>query len=1640
MFRQVQSVPGVRIRSALLLALAAAIFGQSGALRVGSHEVPASQVLPLPAADSGGRVSVDAGNTFELTLPGVAASEMSKVRPTLRGPGGTVALDRAAAKNGLAIYLRPKVALKPGTAYELQIGRDGYPTSALHLLVNGRPDGGGPNGVLTEDGGRWIPDLSKQRDDWFTHLPDHSLPEGRLLKAPIGATALRGQVRLIGDQPLANVTLSVGAESTTTDSQGRFLLSKLPTGGQVLTIDATTANGTDTRYGVYQAHVDLTAGQTSTLPYTVWMSRLATEHGVKVTSPTLADTVIRSPDIPGLELRIPKGTVIKDRDGKTVSEISITAVPIDRAPFPLPRLEIPTYFTIQPGGAYLVGVDGKSPRGAQLVYPNYARSRAGEIGVFWNYDPRQRGWYKYGRGRVTADGRQVVPNAGVEIYSFTGAMFNSRQPTPDGPPIGPNNDPQPPPQDPDDGSPTPPIHPCPCGSPGANPIDLATGAVIRESTDMVVQDVIPIALSRSFTQDDSNNRAFGKGWSMGYDSFLYSKTYIDPIYYKEVDFVLPGGTRIHYVRSVPGSTFSDAVLTHYGSQGRFYKSTVAWDSGFGGWQVTFKDGSRMRMPETSMVTEIYDRNNNKILITRNGNYATRITSPSGRYIDLTLDSSNRISAATDQTGRSVQYVYDADGYLTTVTYPDNTTMAYTYLSFPDYPHKMLSVVKDRRGVLKSTTEFARYITTFQTQFAYTGGSALGSTGGGTLSRTAVTSTPSSATFTGTTGRTSGSDNTLPASYQCLVYKPSRQTYPDGGATTFEWTLDNYCRIIKSGMTDPMGYKTVREFNIDGQLVKETQAVGTPQERVTTNLQRTAENPRFSSSGGKPPVTVLPNDPTNDPGSNFVKQVTDTAGRTSTFQYDAAGNTIQTISPAGTSSATYNTFGFPLTVTNVLNQTTTLTYDVKGNVTSVKDALGKTTTMTYTLLGQIAIVTDPLGRTVTYAYTGPDLISMTDALGRTLRFNRDSLGRMTSTTDPLGRVSRVRYDLLDRVVSTTDPAGKVTSMQRDGEGLLLQLTDPTNKVFKWAYDWAGRVTTQTDPLNQVESYAYNLNSNPSTITDRKNQVTTYSYDALDRQISATDPVATQTYTYDTLDRLTGITEGSNTLAYTYNTLDQLISETTPQGAVLYTYDALGKRTSMTIGSAVTGYTYDAGNRITAMTRGPQTVGFGYDLADRTTSVTLPNGTVMGYGYDNGDQLTGINYVKGATILGNLTYSYDTAGQRTGMGGSFARTILPTAVPNATYDANNRQTTWGAKTLTYDINGNLTGDGTYTYLWNARDQLTQVKQGSTVVSSYSYDAVGRRTAKTLGAATTSYLYDGVKAVKEVTGSNTADLLSLGVDQVFSRTETGGTQSLLTDGLGSTLALGDSAGNLGTTYTYGAYGQTQSVGAASTNSNQYTGREQDAAGLYYYRARYYSTDLSRFISQDPIGLSGGVNWYGYANGNPVEFIDPLGESYAEAYVGFVDGLTQDGFLGSRNLRTMLGLNDPSIYCSPDYQAGFGNGDFGTNFLGVLGGVRPGRLGGPVTRGQIEGISRTLASRGWTVTGGGKLREEYLPPLGGGRKGASYPDITAVKDGKTLRINTVDTYRNGTMTNREATNADRIRLQTPGDHLITIPKIQIK
>jgi RHS repeat-associated protein len=308
------------------------------------------------------------------------------------------------------------------------------------------------------------------------------------------------------------------------------------------------------------------------------------------------------------------------------------------------------------------------------------------------------------------------------------------------------------------------------------------------------------------------------------------------------------------------------------------------------------------------------------------------------------------------------------------------------------------------------------------------------------------------------------------------------------------------------------------------------------------------------------------------------------------------------------------------------------------------------------------------------------------------------------------------------------------------------------------------------------------------------------------------------------------------------------------------------------SAMT-YAYDNADRLTAITQGSAQVGFTYDAASHHSTLTLPKGIVVTYSYDTANQLSGITYVSGSTSIGNLTYAYDNAGQRTQIGGTLAALALPAALASATYNADNRLTNWAGTSLTYDANGNLTGDGSLTYGWDSRNRLASLAGAAT--ASFGYGALARRNGKTINGTATNFLYDGANAVQELaSGTPTANLLTgLGIDEVFSRPDRRGTRSFVTDALGTTVTLTNGVGAVMTSYAYEPYGNTTVSGEVNGNPAQYTGRENDGTGPYYYRARYYHPGFSRFVAEDPVGFTGGDNLYAYVNGNPISKIDPLG-----------------------------------------------------------------------------------------------------------------------------------------------------------------------
>ncbi|WP_244953581.1 RHS repeat-associated core domain-containing protein [Xanthomonas axonopodis pv. vasculorum] len=456
---------------------------------------------------------------------------------------------------------------------------------------------------------------------------------------------------------------------------------------------------------------------------------------------------------------------------------------------------------------------------------------------------------------------------------------------------------------------------------------------------------------------------------------------------------------------------------------------------------------------------------------------------------------------------------------------------------------------------------------------------------------------------------------------------------------------------------------------------------------------------------------------------------------------------------------------------------------------------------------------------------------------------------------------------------------------DANGNVAALLLPHGNGVTYTYDARDRRIARTDALGQVERWTYDKMDRVTTYTDRRNRVTTYGYDTLGRATTTSFPGmgGTLTASYDAGNRLVALADSlSGTLGWDYDNFDQVAAANSPQGTMTYGYDAAGRRTKMQAATqAAVVYGYDNADRMIGITQGAEKVSFAYNNANRPRSMTLPNQVQTVYVYNDANQVTGLAWGKaGQAALGSLGYAYDSLGHLVAQTGPHAPKALPPASTNNSFDDNNRQTQANGVALSYDDNGNLLNDGSRSYVWDDRDRLSQITQGGTVIASYSYDALGRRTAKTEGGATTQYLYDGRNPVQETQGTTINPILTgLGIDQRYARNDTGGRTYFLTDQLGSTRVLTNAAGGAVQRYDYDPYGTTTQSSTAYTNPYQYTGRERDTSGLYYYRARYYKPELGRFISEDPIKLTGGVNSYSYVGGNPLSRIDPLGLSWGDA-----------------------------------------------------------------------------------------------------------------------------------------------------------------
>jgi RHS repeat-associated protein len=432
------------------------------------------------------------------------------------------------------------------------------------------------------------------------------------------------------------------------------------------------------------------------------------------------------------------------------------------------------------------------------------------------------------------------------------------------------------------------------------------------------------------------------------------------------------------------------------------------------------------------------------------------------------------------------------------------------------------------------------------------------------------------------------------------------------------------------------------------------------------------------------------------------------------------------------------------------------------------------------------------------------------------------------------------------------------------------------------------------------------------TDENGNTTNYTYDLLNRQTQVTFPGnILKTFTYDPLGRLTSAQNQNIGYTMGYDQNGRLTGITDTNGrAIAYAYDALNRKTQMTTPDGRTiAYGYDADSRLTQLQAGIGTFAFSYDLLGRRTGLSYPNGDTTSYSYSAASNLTSINIVNSQqAIINSFTHTFDNVGNKTSVTDNagphsytydptyqLTQAVHPSPQPTEQYsydpvgnrtgttvNSDNELLDDGAYTYAYDLNGNMTSMTeqatgiTTTYGYDYENRLvTATSPGMT--AQYKYDPFGRRIEKIVSGTITKYFYDGPSIIDQYDGSGAiiaAYLQDLAIDNPLSVTQSGATYFFHKDSLGTVTDLTDNAGATIQTYTYDSFGNIVSTTGTLAQPFTFTGREFDhETGLYYYRARYYDPMDGRFISEDPIGLMGGINEFSYAGNNAMNFVDPMG-----------------------------------------------------------------------------------------------------------------------------------------------------------------------
>ncbi len=973
----------------------------------------------------------------------------------------------------------------------------------------------------------------------------------------------------------------------------------------------------------------------------------------------------------------------------------------------------------------------------------------------------------------------------------------------------------------------------------AEPVNTALGNYVYQHTDLKLSGDPGLEFTRTYNSQDTYQGPLGYGWT---DSYNISLT-------------------------VSGSTvavkYGDGHVEQYTSNGNgiftpkwggIYSTLVQNQDGT--YTITNKAQTVYNFASNGQLTSIVDKNGNAVSLVYTGGNLTSVAGSNGRTLSFNYDSSNRITSITDPLGRTVSYTYDANGNLASCTDADGGKWSYQY----DSSHEIAQILNPLGNVLVANTYESSKVVS----------------------------------------QADGLGNITTFQYDT----------PSSGDTT---------------VTDPMGRKTVYGHDSKYEL---TQLVNPLGQTVSYAYDANED----------------------------LTSVTDVRGNITLYTYDAMGNVTSKTDPLGdVISITYDVWNDPLTVTDALGNKTTFTYDSKGNLLTATDALGDVTTFTYTSTGQISSITNANNNSTTFSYdSAGDLLEAKNPLGDSTGYTYDAAGRKLSVTDANGQKTSYAYDGDDNTISVTDPDGKAATFAYDADNNLISATDKNGVTTSYAYNVLNKAVSIDSPDTGTTTLTYDPDGEVQTRTDANGITRTYGYDAGGRLTSITFPDAGQNValSYDASASqtgfLTGVTDPSGVTTYQYDALGRMIQKQATILGIVYTtsyqYDKDGNLVSETYpdGRQVA-YAFNAVNfpinvNETALKKkvAPVASAISYDKVGNILTLTYGNGLIMQRAYDATNRISQMN-VPGVL---NLSYARDPLGNITGITDLMKSSNSQAFGYDPLYQLLSAQGPWGNQAYTYDANGNrlsgalnaevgnyayqgnqllsvsdgntesfqydkdgnITGDGNLSFVYNESNHLAEVMNGTTVLGQYIYNGNGQRVEKTVPAnGATIFHYDLAGRLIEETSANgklIADYIYLGRNPLAMISQVAKQEQIYfyhDDHLGSPKFMTDQTKNIVWASSFDPFGNIVSASGSVTNNLRFPGQYYDQeTGLSYNYNRYYDPKIGRYTQPDPVGLLGGMNRYGYVQNDPVNLVDPNGQ-FIQIIAGALGGGIAGGITGA-------------------------------------------------------------------------------------------------------------------------------------------------